>query len=171
MARKTRQVETRLIAEYLKETYSSFPFITCQPLGEVSPALMASEGYERALGLTRPFRPVADALVILPRYLVLIEAKVWQVMIGLGKLPLYRSLVAITPELKQYMPREIILELVVGWTNSNLEKMASDNGVRVKVFCPPWLSEIVAGMHKYWTPEYRATRDEKLRMRELLGLE
>lgn len=171
MARKTRQVETRMVAEYLAKEYGQFPFITNVPLGKIPESLQATEGYQRALGLMRPFRPEADAIVVLPRYLVLVEAKVWNVVNGLSKLPLYKSLVPFTPELKQYLPRELLMELVVGQLNDNLELMARDAGVRLKLYNPDWLQEVVAGMNKYWTAEYRAAREQKLALREYFGIE
>lgn len=171
MARKSRQVEVRLVAEYLKENYSKYTFITKQPLGKVPEELMTELGYKRAIGITRPFRPEIDAVVILPGALVLIEAKVWSVINGLAKLPVYKSLVPFTPELKQYSTLPIIMELVVGWTNPNLEIMARDAGVRLRVYCPDWLNEVVQSMHDYWTSDYRRQREEKLKLREYYGIE
>lgn len=171
MVRKNNQVETRMVAEYLKATYSTYPFIIAQPLGKVDETLQAQVGTARAIKISRPFRPEVDAVVILPRHLIIIEAKVWNIVNGLAKLPLYKSLVAHTPELQQYQPREVIMELVVGWTNSNLDIMAREMDVRVKVYCPPWLEEVVESQHRYWLPEYRTKREQVLRDRELLGLD
>jgi len=160
-----------MVSEYLKVNYSKFPFIVKQPLGAVSEKLLKEEGYERAMGITRPFRPEVDAVVILPRYLLIIEAKVWSLVNGLAKLPLYKSLVPVTPELKEYMPREVLMQLVVGWTNTNLQVMARDLGVEVKVYCPDWLEKVKEDMHKYWTREYQEQRQAKLKMREYFGVE
>jgi hypothetical protein len=171
MPRKTRQVETRLVSEYLEARYNKFITITNQPLGIVPKSLLEKEGYAKALGISRPFRPAVDAVVILPRHLIIIEAKVFEVINGLAKLPMYKSLVPVTPELKQYMPREVLMQLVVGWTNPNLEIMARDASIAVKLFHPPWLQEVVERRHRYWTPEYRQKRAEKQRMREYLGLD
>ncbi len=171
MVRKSQQVETRMVAEYLAAEYSKFSFILSVPLGRVPEELMAAEGYQKAIGLMRPYRPEVDAVVILPRYLVLIEAKVWNIVNGLAKLPLYKSLIEFTPELKQYLPREIIMELVVGWTNPNLEIMARDAGVVVKVYAPAWLGQVVEDTHKYWTKEYQDARRQKLALREFYGIE
>lgn len=171
MARKSRQVETRLVSEYLKQNYSKFPFIMKQPLGTIPEKVIKEQGYKRGMGIMRPFRPEVDALVVLPRYLLIIEAKVWSIVNGLAKLPLYKSLIPVTPELKHYMPREVLMQLVVGWTNPNLEIMAGALDVRVKVYCPDWLSMVVEDMHHYWTKEYQQKRQAKLRMREYLGLE
>lgn len=171
MARKSRQVETRLIAEYLKERYPEFSFIMKQPLGVVSEELMKTEGYDRAIKVMRPFRPEVDAVVILPAHLLIIEAKVWSIVDGLAKLPLYKSLISVTPELKQYMPREVMMQLVVGWVNPNLEIMARAMDVEIKLYRPDWLVEVVEGMHKYWTSEYQLERQKKLKMREYFGVE
>ena len=171
MARKSRQVEVRMISEYLKKNYSEFIYTLNVPLGAVSEELMREEGYQRALGLSRSFRPIADALVVLPNYLLLVEAKVWNVVNGLAKLPLYKSLVSITPELAQYRTRGVIMQLVVGWTNSNLELMARAADVELKVYRPLWLEEVVESMHKYWTSEYRDQREKRLAMREFFGVD
>jgi hypothetical protein len=171
MARKTQQVETRMLSEYLQLTYPQYVQIRAVPLGVVDQSLMASVGYQKAIGLSRPYRPEADAAVILPGALVLVEAKVWNVVNGLAKLPLYKELVPVTPELAQYKDLPVIMELVVGWTNSNLEIMAKKDGVRIKVYCPAWLADIVAQMHNYWTAEYRTARDQKLATRANLGVE
>lgn len=171
MVRKTRKVEGRMVAEYLLKNYSEFPFTMNVALGALPPDIVKKEGYERAAKLMRPFRPAVDAVVILPAHLLLIEAKVWNIVNGLAKLPLYRSLVPITHELKQYMPRDVMMQLVVGWTNGNLEVMAREAGVELKVFCPEWLEEVVEGMHNYWTREYRLEREKKIAMREYFGVE
>ena len=171
MARKTRQVETRMVTEYIVKNYSKFPSINAVQLGKIDHELMASAGYKKAIGLSRPYRPEADAIVILPNYLLLIEAKVWNVINGLAKLPLYKSLIPFTPELAQYMPREILMELVVGTTNSNLEIMAKDMGVAVKVYSPPWLQEVVQSMNLYWTADYQKERQRIIEMRKNLGVE
>ncbi len=171
MARKSRQVETRMLSEYLFKNYAKFSYIMDVPLGVVDEGIMASQGYQQAINMARPFRPRADAIVILPRYLLIVEAKVWNTVNGLAKLPLYKSLVTVTPELKQYMPREILMELVVGAAPSNLHIMADAHGIRLKIYNPSWLQEVVDGMNRYWTPQYQAARQEKLALREHFGLE
>jgi len=170
-SRKSRQVEVRMVAEYLKTTYSSYMFITKQPLGQVPDQLAAEVGMKRAMGMTRPFRPEVDAVVIMPGAMVLVEAKVWNIVNGLAKLPVYKALVPITPELKQYSQLPVAMELVVGWTNPNLETMARALDVRVRVFCPDWLGLIVEDMHKYWTKDYQEARKERLELREYYGIE
>ena len=171
MVRKTQQVETRLVAEYMKVTYSKFPYLVAQPLGVVDEELLKTEGFVKGLRMQRPNRPEVDAIVLLPRYFVLIEAKVWHIIDGMAKLPMYKSLIPLTPELKQYQPREVIMELVVPWTNPNLEIMCRSADIRLQVYKPEWINEVVDRVTNYGTREHRLAREKKLRDRELLGLE
>jgi hypothetical protein len=171
MARKTQQVETRLVAEYLKDKYSKFPFISKQPLGPVSTDLMAEVGYQKAINMSRPSRPECDAIVLHPNWLILIEAKVWHIVDGMAKLPLYKSLIPFTPELKEYATRPVEMELVAAWTNPSLEIMCRSAGIRLVVYHPEWINDVVNRVKDYGTREYRMAREEKLRNRELLGLD
>jgi hypothetical protein len=171
MVRKTQQVETRLVAEYLKEHYGNFPHIAKQPLGLVSEELLRTEGYAKGLRMQRPNRPEVDAVVLHPKWLIIIEAKVWHIVDGAAKLPFYKSLVPFTPELKQYKNLPILMELVVPWTNPNLEIMCRDHDIRLVKYCPDWINGVVTRVTEYGTRDYRLAREAKLRDRELLGLE
>ncbi len=193
MARKSRQVETRMIAEYLQQNYSAFPFMTAVPLGVVDEKLMSKEGYARAIRMSRPFRPECDAIVILPRHLLIIEAKVWNVVKGLGQLILYKDLITSTPELQNFpasqlgpiasgagsmsadvvdlTKREVLMQLVVIQVTTNLSTMCAAHGVELKTYSPPWLLQTLNGLDKYWTNEYRAKRQEILDAREYFGVE
>ncbi len=171
MARKTQQVETRLIAEYVQQYYGKFQFILGVPLGAVSEDLQRELGYAKAIRLSRPTRPEADAIILHDDYLTLIEAKVWHIVDGAAKLPLYASLVPKTPELRAYQGKRILMELVTPWTNPNLETMCRSMGVRLVQYSPLWINDVVARVQNYSTAEYRVAREEKLRNRALLGLE
>jgi hypothetical protein len=160
-----------MVSEYLLTNYATFPYTMKVPLGTLPENMLKTDGYKRAMGAMRPFRPEVDAVIVLPRHLVLVEAKVWNIINGLAKLPAYKALVPGTPELKQYMPREVLMQLVVAWTNQNLMIMARDLDVKVVEFCPEWLREVVDGMHNYWTREYRDLREKKIQMREYFGVE
>lgn len=171
MARKNRNTEDRMINEYAAFAYGDFPYMVHVPLGRIPADVIKDVGYTQAIAFMRPYRLEVDAIVVLPRYLVLIEAKVFKTIDGLAKLPLYKSLVPFTPELAQYTGREVIMELVVGWTNPNLEIMARDAGVRLKVYSPDWLAAVVQEYHQYWTKEYRDARNQKLGLRAYYGID
>ncbi len=44
-------------------------------------------------------------------------------------------------------------------------------GVKIVGYSPGGLNKVVLRMHNYWTKEYRQEREDKMKMRELLGLE
>jgi len=171
MARKSAQVETRMLSEYLLAEYPQYPHRQSVPLGVIDAGLQAQVGYKAAVGYSRPYRPEVDGVVFLPGALVLVEAKVWNVINGLAKLPLYNSLIPATPELKEYNHLPVIMELVVGGSNKNLEIMAAERGVRIRVYSPPWLADVYAKMQSYWTADYQRERQRKLEVRKILGLE
>lgn len=171
MARKTQQVEVRLVAEYLKDHYSKFPFTQNQPLGLVSEELLRTEGYVKGLGMQRPSRPAVDAVVFQPNRLILVEGKVWHIVDGMAKLPLYKSLIPTTPELKQYRELPVVMELVVPWSNSNLVTMCAAAGIQLSIYKPAWIDEVVARVQNYGTRDYRLAREEKLKNRAALGLD
>jgi hypothetical protein len=132
---------------------------------------MAEVGYQKAIKMSRPIRPEVDAIVVLPRYLVLIEGKIREIMFGLCKLPFYKSLTPFTPELTPYHNLDVLMEFVSPWTSENHRIMASDANIRVVEYHTPEADAEAERYHKYWTREYRLAREEKLRNRELLGLE
>ena len=160
-----------MMSEYVASEYKDFPYMLAVPLGRIPDDVIKDVGYTQAIAFMRPYRLEVDAIVVLPRYLILIEAKVFKTIDGLAKLPLYKSLVPFTPELAQYADREVIMELVVGWTNPNLDIMARDAGVRLKVYAPDWLAAVVEDYHKYWTKEYRDARNQKLELRTMYGID
>ncbi len=170
-ARKTKQVEGPFLSSYILSHYAKFPVMYDQGLGAIPDEYLRKYGTAKAIAMYDPTRMHVDAIVLLPRYFLLIEAKVWEVMMGLGKLPIYKSLVPITPELKQYQPREILMELVVARTNDNLEWSAKDNGVKVVLFSTPGAEVAIRDRENYQLPEYRAKREQILKTRESLGLE
>jgi hypothetical protein len=169
--RHTRQVETRLLAEYLKERVLPHPFIQKVPLGGIDEELIAKEGTRRAIGFSRPFRPEVDAVVIYDSVIEVIEAKIFKIVDGIAKLPLYASLVPTTPELARYMPRKVGMRLVVPWCSDLVWQMAENMSVVVEIFCPGWVKDEVERYHRYWTADYKRERDEKRKLREYFGVE
>lgn len=171
MARKTKQVEIPYLASYILSHYAQFPVLYDQGLGAIPEEYLRKYGTAKGIALYDPTRLHVDAIVLLPRYFLLIEAKVWEVMLGLGKLPIYASLVSITPDLKQYQPREVLMELVVARTNENLETAARSVGIKVVKYLTPEVELALRERENYQLPEYRAKREQILKTRASLGLE
>ena len=89
----------------------------------------------------------------------------------MAKLPFYAALIPATPELRDYIRLPVLMELVVPWTNANLEIMCRAHSIRLRVYNPEWINDVVARVNLYSTQAYRQQREETLRNRTLLGLE
>lgn len=171
MGEKIRNPETRLVAEYLAEVVYPNWYRQRQPLGPALPGLVEEMGEARALAMSRPWRMEVDGVSVENGRLVLIEAKVFKIVDGMAKLPLYKSLVPSTPELAEHRGLPIVMRLVAPWTSESMEVMAQAAGVEVVVFSPAWIRDYVQQYHNYWTSEYRQAREEKIRLRKALGVE
>jgi hypothetical protein len=166
-----QQRERRLIAEYCVEKFPRASVIYGCPLGPVPQKMIATLGPRKALRMARGLRPEVDALVVQDRRLIMVEAKILRWIDGIAKLPVYKSLVPTTEELKQYQGYDVEMRLCFPWPAENIEEAARNAGVVLDVFHPPWIDEYMTELGKYWTGEYLAAREEKRRMREIFGLE
>jgi len=166
-----QQRERRLIAEYIVEKFPRAPVIYGCPLGPVPQKMIATLGPRKALRMARGLRPEVDALVVLDHRLVLVEAKILRWIDGIAKLPVYKSLVPTTEELKQYGGYDVEMRLCFPWSSETIEEAARNAGVVLDVFHQPWIDEYMTELGKYWTGDYIAARAEKRRMREIFGLE
>jgi len=166
-----REIEPRWVSEYVAEVYGKFPARFRVPLGSIPSGLEETYGVGKARAVFRPWRPEVDAVVILPRYLVLIEGKIFKLMDGLSKLPVYKGLVPLTPELQEFKEREILMELLVVKPLPWVEEAASANGVKVVTWAPDWVIKIWEERDKYWTREHTLRREERKKTLRSLGYE
>jgi len=164
MARVRRRIgtykprETRLCSEYVAQYFPQDLVRLRCPLGPIPKAIQEMVPGQKALTAARPWRPEVDALIIKDDKIILLECKIFKIMDGLSKLPLYRSLVPETPELQRYLDRPVEMLLVVPWTAPWIQVAAEKLGVVVDVFKPEWIAEYVEEWHRYWTREYRMAR-------------
>jgi hypothetical protein len=169
--RITQRRETQLVAEYLAERVFPNWYVQGQPLGPALEGLTEAHGVEKALRISRPWRPEVDAVTVEDGRLVLIEGKIFKWRDGMGQLPLYKAAVPSTPELAEHRGKLVVLRLLMPWTSPMVELLAQATGVEVVVFAPAWVEEYTRSYHQYWTPEYRERRDQMLEMRRQLGVE
>ena len=163
--------ERRMISEWALDRHPQDIVRFNLPLGAIPANLpqVTSEG--KRTGAARPWRLRADAVVICPDRLRIVEAKILSTKSALGDLLLYRPLVDETPELQMYMPRTIEMVAVVPWESESIQAIARPLGITIDVFEPDWLEEFLGWRHRYWTREYRQAREAKNLMREALGVD
>ena len=169
MPRKER--EKRFIAEYMLATFPDGDFVLNVPLGNVPVELVAMRGLQGAAALYRPSRRRVDAVAWTPDSYLLIESKIRDPMEGLNWLLLYLEEAKETPDLPGYSGQPITGRLVVPFAIDRDRQAARRQSVELVVFFQEWIAEYIQERQQYFTKEHRAARNEKQRMRVLLGLE
>lgn len=158
--------EHRYVSDYVVTRYPHDAHKFRCPLGSVPEMWVQEMGLGKAIRAYRPYRPEADAAVITADAIVLIEAKIFKVMDGIAKLPIYRSLVAETPEFDAYRTLPVEAVLVTpkdpGWTR----KVAVETNVRIELYMPDWIEEYYKKQEVYWTAEERLKRMKRKRVLE-----
>jgi hypothetical protein len=168
-AKLRREIEPRWVSEYVSTRYANFPHGLRVPLGPIPKQLEEMYGPAKARRVYRPSRPEVDAIVYLPERLILIEAKIFRVMDGLAKLPVYKSLVPQTPELELYKDESIAMQLLVVKPAPWVEEAARAHDIELVAYNPDWVVQIWEERDKYWTREHIEAREERKRILQKLG--
>ena len=161
-----REIEPKWVAEYCVAHYPGYPTRYRCPLGPVSEDYIRELGLRKAIGLYRPIRPEVDALVRKPDTLILIEAKIFKYMDGLAKLPLYKSMIKHTPELKEHVNLPVHMQLLLPVHIDWVSAYAKEANVEIVVWAPKWVLDIWRERDLYWqkpATEMREWRKEILR--------
>lgn len=169
MARKER--ERRYISEYMLHTFPEGGWQLNVELGPIPEDYVDRYGMGKAVALFRPTRPRIDAVKWTPKAYYLIEAKIRDIKAGLGDLSYYRGMAKLSPDLPFHDGQPLVCRLVVPWMIDWVQAAAKAARVEIRVFAPEWIADYVKERQHYFTAEYRAARAEKLRLREILGVD
>lgn len=163
--------ERRYIAEYMAQAFPFGNYVLNVPLGPIPEDVTAKYGLSAGARLIRPSRPRIDAVAWSKTYYYLIESKIREAKAALGDIKTYYSLALKTPDLPGYEGQEIVKQVVVPWALDWILVAAHDDNIRVEVFLPAWVEGYVRERQNYHTREYRIARDEKVRLRKVLGVD
>ena len=169
MARKER--ERRYISEYMLKTWPEGGWQLNVELGPIPQEYIDRYGLGKAAALFRPTRPRVDAVKWNDKAYYIIEAKIRDIKAGIGDLSYYRGMLPRTPDLPFYDGQPIICRLVVPWMIDWIKVAAEAAQVEVKVFWVGWIDEYIKERQHYFTREYRDERAEKVKLREILGVD
>lgn len=169
MARKER--ERRYISEYMLHAWPKGGWQLNVELGPIPQEYVDRLGLGRAAALFRPTRPRVDAVKWTADAYYIIEAKIRDIKAGIGDLSYYKGMAARTPDLPFYDGQPLVCRLVVPWMIDWIRVAAEEAQVEVMVFWSDWIGEYVKERQHYFTAEYRAERAEKMRLREILGVD
>lgn len=131
--------EKRLVAEFLAAKYPHAVTIQEPRLGPPAPLAPGVPATNFNNAIAGNARGYADALVIEPLTLTLVEGKIEPDVTSIAQLYLYSLLLPLTPELSQYKGRKVRTLAVWGMPQAVLSKVAEKFGVEVVVFTPPWV--------------------------------
>lgn len=163
------EVEPRWCSEYCLKFYPDLPVRYRVPLGPIPREMIDKYGLSKAIRMYRPFRPEVDALVIAPDKLILVEAKVHRVMDGISKLPVYRDLVPLTPELAPYKTYPVEMQLLVVKKWEPWTSLCEKYGIRMVDWAPTWVQEYFVRRDLYWTKEQVELRERRKEVLKRLG--
>ncbi len=169
MPRKER--ERRYIAEYMLERWPGGDYQLNVELGPIPQEYVTRYGLTKAAALFRPTRPRVDAVKWEKDVYYLIEAKIRDIKAGIGDLTYYKNIIPDTLDLPEYTGQPIVALLVIPWMLDWLMPVARSNDIEVAVYERDWIADYVKERQHYFTAEYRAERAEKMRLREVLGVD
>lgn len=146
MGKKRRHVEgeTRLLMDYLQERYPADQWLTNVKVGTAIQPKVGLELTDAERRMFQVYQRFPDAVVITPHELVVIEATMHLPTEKVGRLLEYLLIVPHTAELKPYLNRRLVGELVTAQADAIAEKVARDHGLRYVVYTPPWLDDYFA---------------------------
>ncbi len=138
-----RMVERRWVLEYINTKCANAVWKTAHKrLGPI-PAKIQQFGAGLPLQALRSYQPYADAVCVWPDRIEIIEFKVHDPLRGIAQLLFYRSLAVQDDELKQFMPRAIVLKLVYWRYDERVDAMCRANGIVFEIEKPSWLDPIL----------------------------
>jgi hypothetical protein len=158
------QVEKRLTAEWMKANFPDGGYWLNFPLGSIDPALANT-------GAAYSARRRVDGLAVTKVDLQLIEMKVWKPLDGIDKLPVYKALVPVTPELVYYNKLPIRMIMVTPRATPQIMDSAKVMGIEVVQVTGGWIDDVVGHIEWLWSAEGRAAMQERAQQRKWLGLQ
>jgi hypothetical protein len=136
-------VERRWVLEYLATKCKDAIYkVAHKRLGSVSKDVLA-RGAGVPVSALRVYLPYADAVVVWPDRIEIMEFKVHDPMRAISQLLYYKALAMTDDELKKFMPRPIVLKLVYWRYDPNIEALCRANGIVLEVDHPAWLDPIL----------------------------
>ena len=139
--RKYRPVAEMYITEWLGITYPPGTWRTNVPLGQ---AVYPEERHltpAEIRFITKPLRPVADAVVLLEREVHIIEAKIRDERGKIEQLLIYRWLFPKTPEFKEHWHKRIRTILLTPKDQGQFEEFLKMYDIEVVYYRPAWILE------------------------------
>ena len=139
--------EERLISEFCAKEFPDAPVRLRVRLGPYLSALDPSQLSDRELRMVGSWRRWADAVVVQPDRLTVIEAAIRPAVGKISQLEYYLRLVGSTPELLEFAGRPVHGLLLFAIQDPLLEQLAREKGFQVRYYRPPWVDEYLTQIY------------------------
>lgn len=132
------------------------------PIGPIHDSFIQSYGVDRGTKRYRPNRRRADAIVITPDSLYMIEGKIENTTAGVGSLVTYLPLIPFTPELEAYKNLPVRVVLVIPASAGWVSITAKYHGIEIAEYNPAWLYDYWQHRNDRFTSKHRQERQKRL---------
>lgn len=130
-----------MLVEWLTRTYPGDAWMTRVRLGSPRSSVPRADMTVEERAMVGVWRRWADAVVLLPEELLLVEAAIRPNPGKIGQLELYQMLVPHTPELSQYRDRPVAMVLLYAIEDPAVNLLARRKGIRCIQYKPEWLPD------------------------------
>jgi len=135
--------EMRLCSEYVKTYHWRGKILTRVRLGQFPSELLKYVSAEEESKMITVWRRWADAVVIYPDRVIIIECSIRPNPGKISQLKLYKMLFYQTPEFDTIKHLPIDLELVYAIEDKATVELAKREGIRPVYFKPAWIEEYI----------------------------
>lgn len=146
-ARKWEPREMRMVSDYLAEFFPRAYTLTRVRLGSIPATELYPLLNEHEVRMMSVFRRWADAIAITGDAIYLIEGAIRPHPGYISQLLLYRRLLDHTPEVAQYMPRRVIMQLVYAIEDPVVVVMAREAGIEPVYFRPSYIESYIKQLY------------------------
>jgi len=139
MARaKRREWEAEYVSEYCSQAFPGSTVIFHCRLGTWPTPLTAPDLSPEEQAMLRVRMRWADAVIILPEKIIVVEGKLRasEFLKGLGELQVYRHLVRHTPEFEKFKDRRVVGRLLIPISDPVVELISRQQNIEVAVYKP-----------------------------------
>jgi hypothetical protein len=149
-ARRRVPASTRMLHEWATLTHGNDQIFYELKLGPTVQHVIGKLDDPKLVNMLRVTNWYADATIVTPDEILIVEAAVAPNPGKISQLEHYRDLVLETPLLKDYPNRSIAMVLLFGFGDSAIVPRAQLRGIRVEIYTPSWLHEylITRNFHK-----------------------
>jgi len=158
--RQRREWEAEYVAEYCQAAFPREQVVYHCRLGTWPGPLTAGELTEEEQAMLRVRMRWADAVILLPDKMVVVEGKLRasEFLKGLGELQVYTHLLKVTPEFEKFKDRQVVGRLLTPIEDPVVNAIARQQGIETAVYKPKFWREFIAAIQPR---QARAIRPEE----------